>query len=98
MLQIHHLRVKSVVKLSVISFVIVLLLMLSCFPAFAAPAPEHSEPGTYISSTVPQQNETATSTATNDTVITDSQPSLMQLVIVAVLFLFVMLLVIKMFV
>lgn len=50
MLQIHHLRVKSVVKLSVISFVIALLLMLSCFPAFAAPAPEHSEPGTHISS------------------------------------------------
>lgn len=98
MLQIHHLRVKSVAKLSVISFVIVLLLMLSCFPAFAAPAPEHSEPGTYIFSTVPQQNETATSFATNDTVITDSQPSFLQLVIVAVLFLFVMLLVIKMFV
>lgn len=71
--------------------------MLSCFPAFAAPAPEHSEHGTHIF-TVPQQNEIATSTATNDTVITDSQPSFMQLVIVAVLFLFVMLLVIKMFV
>ena len=72
--------------------------MLSCFPAFAAPAPEHSELVAHISSTVPQQDETATSTATNDTVIIDSQPSFMQLVIVAVLFLFVMLLVIKMFV
>lgn len=98
MLLTHRLRVKSVAKLSVISFVIALLLMLSCFPAFAAPAPEHSEPGTHIYSTVPQQNETATSIATNDTVLSDSQPSFMQLVIVAVLFLFVMLLVIKMFV